>query len=69
MLKIKMQLMLYTKFQPNIFSGSGAKVDFSGLAIFSNSGHIDCHAACEICEPWVQWFQGISHLNGLKCQG
>ena len=32
--------MLYTKFKPNISSGSGEKVDFSGLAIFSNSGHI-----------------------------
>ena len=31
--------MLYTKFQPNISSGSGEKVDFSGLANFSNSGH------------------------------
>ena len=38
-LKIKVQLMLYTKFQPNISSGSGEKVDFSSLAIFSNSGH------------------------------
>ena len=35
------QLMLYTKFQPNILSGSGGKVDFSGLDIFSNSSHID----------------------------
>ena len=26
--------MLYTKFQPNISSGSGEKVDFSGFAIF-----------------------------------
>ena len=32
--------MLYTKFKPNISSGSGGKVDFSDLAIFSNSGHI-----------------------------
>ena len=31
--------MLYTKFQTIISSGSGEKVDFSGLAIFSNSGH------------------------------
>ena len=31
--------MLYTKFQPNISSGSGEKVGFSGFAIFSNSGH------------------------------
>ena len=38
-LKIKVQLMLYTKFQPNILSGSGGKFDFSGLAVFSN--HID----------------------------
>ena len=27
-----------------------------------------CHAACKIRESWVQWFQRISHLNGLKCQ-
>ena len=38
-LKIKKQLMLYTKVQPNMASGSGEKVDFSGLDIFSNSGH------------------------------
>ena len=31
--------MPYTKFQPYIPSGSGEKVDFSGLAILSNSGH------------------------------
>ena len=31
--------MLYTKVQPNMASGSGEKVDFSGLDIFSNSGH------------------------------
>ena len=36
-----MQLMLYAIFQLNIFSGSGGKFDFSGLAISSNSGHID----------------------------
>ena len=62
-MKIKVQLMLDTKFQPNMSSVSGGKVDFSGLAIFSNSGHFwfptslnfvipkPCslsHAACEI---------------------
>ena len=31
--------MLKTKFQQNTSSGSGEKVDFSGFAIFSNSGH------------------------------
>ena len=31
--------MLYTNVQPNILSGSGEKVDFKDLAIFSNSGH------------------------------
>ena len=55
--------MLYTKFQPNMSSGSGEKVDFSGLAIFSNSSNFlflfqaefyhsevlqPHHAACEI---------------------
>ena len=37
--------MLYKIFQPNILSGSGGKVDFSGLTIFSNSGHIDSRPA------------------------
>ena len=38
--------MLSAKFQPNISSGSGRKVDFSGLAIFSNSRAIfDSRAA------------------------
>ena len=37
--KIKIPLMLCTKFQPNIPSGSGEKVKFAGLAIFSISGH------------------------------
>ena len=32
--------MLYSKFQPNVQSGSGEKSDFSGLATFSNSGHL-----------------------------
>ena len=31
--------MLYTKFQPNVSSGSGEKVDFSDLGIVSTSGH------------------------------
>ena len=44
-LKIKVQLILYTKFQPNILSGSGGKFDFSGLAIFSNNGHTDSRPA------------------------
>ena len=43
--EIKVQLILYTKFQPNILSGSGGNFDFSGLAIFSNSGHIDFRPA------------------------
>ena len=37
-LKIKVQLVLYPNIQPNISSGSGGKVDFNGLAIFSKSG-------------------------------
>ena len=32
--------MLHTKFQLNIPSGSGEKVNFVGFAIFSNSGHL-----------------------------
>ena len=31
--------MVFTTFQSNISSGSGEKIDLSGLAIFSNSGH------------------------------
>ena len=31
--------MLFTKFLSTMSSGSGEKVDFSGLAIFSNSSH------------------------------
>ena len=31
--------MLYTKFQKNIPCDSGEKIDFNGLAIFSNSHH------------------------------
>ena len=31
--------MLYTKVQPTISSGSGEKVDFGCLAIFSKSSH------------------------------
>ena len=33
--------MLYTKFQPNISSGSGGKVDFSGLAILAKAAILD----------------------------
>ena len=57
-----MQLMLYTKFQPNLLNGSGGKFDFSGLAVLTTAAilipdqpefnHSDvlqpCHAACEI---------------------
>ena len=32
--------MLYTKFQPNMSSGSGRKVEFSGLPIFNNNGQL-----------------------------
>ena len=39
-LKIEVQLMLYAKIKPKISSGSGGEVVFSGLAIFSISGHI-----------------------------
>ena len=31
--------MVFAKFQSNISSGSVEKVDFTGLATFSNSGH------------------------------
>ena len=44
-LKIKVQLMFDSKFQPTILSGSGGKVDFTGLAILSNSGHVDSRPA------------------------
>ena len=32
--------MCHTKFQPNIPSGSGEKIDFNGFAIFSYGGHL-----------------------------
>ena len=32
--------MLHMKFQPNISSHSGEKVDFIGFAIFSIGGHL-----------------------------
>ena len=40
--------MLYTNFQPNISSGSGGKIDFSGLASFSNSGHFCFHISLKL---------------------
>ena len=54
--------MLHTKCQPNMLSGSGGKVDFSGLAILATAAilipdqpefyHSEAlqpwHAACEI---------------------
>ena len=46
--------MLYIKFQPNMSSGSGEKVDFRSSAFFSNGSHFyhsealqPYHAACE----------------------
>ena len=46
--------MLYTKFQPNILSGSGGKSDFRGLAIASNSGHTDSHQPEFNCSEALQ---------------
>ena len=37
--------MLFNKFQANRLSDSGGKLDFSGLAVFSNSGNIDSRPA------------------------
>ena len=37
--------MLYTKYQPTKSSGSGEKVDFSGLAIFSKVTIFDSRPA------------------------
>ena len=39
-LKTKVPLMLHTKYQPNIPSHSGEKVDFTSFAIFSISSHL-----------------------------
>ena len=46
--------MLYTKFQPNILSGSGGKVDFISFAIFSNGGHFEFSTRLNftILKPW-----------------
>ena len=60
-LKIKVKLMLYTKFQP---SDSGEKVGFSGLAIFSNSGHFLFPTS-----PWVGWSGGTMVLGKLPVPG
>ena len=64
--------MRQTKFQPNIPSGSGERfillVSLFKLRWPSWTEALQSdHAACEILEAWVQWFQRISHLNGLKC--
>ena len=40
------QLMLFTKFQPNISSGSAGKVDFSGLAILATAAIFDSRPVC-----------------------
>ena len=69
--------MLYTKFQPNISSGSEKKLILAVSLILATAdilySHSEAlqprHAACAIREPWVQWFQRISHVNGLKCHG
>ena len=75
--------MLYTKFQLTRASGSGEKVDFGSLAIFSNSGHLLLPTSlnfiilkpCSLVMQHVKFenhgysgFQ-ISNLNGLKRQG
>ena len=39
-LNTKVPLILQTKFQPNIPSHSGEKVDFNGYAIFSTGSHL-----------------------------
>ena len=39
-LSTKVSLIIHTKFQLNIPSHSGEKVDFHGLAIFSIGGHL-----------------------------
>ena len=44
-LKIKVQLMLYIKFQPNISRGSVEKVDFSDLANFATAAIFDSQPA------------------------
>ena len=63
-LQIKIPLMFYAKFQPNIPIDSGQEVDFSCLSILSSAAFFifdqaefqqsealqPCHAACEIKE-------------------
>ena len=39
-LSTKVPLIIHTKFQPNIPSHSGEKVDFNGIAIFSIGRHL-----------------------------
>ena len=39
-LNTKVPLMFQSNLYPIIFNGSGEKVDFDGIAIFSNGGHL-----------------------------
>ena len=40
-INLKVLLILYTKFQPNILSHSGENDDFISLAIFSTGGNLE----------------------------
>ena len=68
-IKIKVLLILHTKFQLNIPSLSGENGSFISFAIFNNGGHIrfyyqtkfyhsrvleSDHAAYEIWDSWMQ---------------
>ena len=60
-------------------------VDFNGFASLSIGGHLEfstrlnltspkpCRLImCEMCDSWMQWFQGICHLNAsveVNCGG
>ena len=51
---IKALLILHTKFQPNIPSGSGENGDFNSFAIFSNGDHLEFSTRLNftILKPW-----------------
>ena len=67
--------MLYAKFQSNISSGFGEKVNFSGLAIFSHSGFLTSFDICEHQGPTYTPYKISAKYtkpfwrNGLECQG
>ena len=69
--------MRSTKVQPNVSCGSGKKVDFIGLVIFSNSGHFRfstrlnfiihhlrfMDAVVKDIKSWMQWLKDMKSFE------